>query len=691
MKIQIENVNNIKKCEIEIIENKFNIRYGINGTGKTSISKALLYNKNIEELNKLKPYRCLENSDIQPLISIDINISNVVVYDIDYIDKYLFQTPEDIMNNSFEVFIIPKDYEEMRSKIDILLSEVNEFICNNETIQKIATLKNNLFSQMSLTSNNQISKTSKISKNLLSNGNLITNIPKEASKFTNFIESDNSNAWISWHNKGKKYCDNDLKQCPFCSQNINETVKESILTVESLYSKNSIETYNSLNKTFDDAKDLFEANKYDDFKEAIDSKEFNLEKNNLFIKLYKEILYFSNRLSFGNKITFISLKNIDDIDKAIQSKKFDIEKIELLKNKSVLKIINEYNAKIDESLKNINELKKQIGILNSKIKTNVKKNINDINDFLEVSGIDYKVNQSEDEEHVYLTPLNFNNMVDIKNNLSYGEKNAFALALFAFENRDNQDSVIILDDPISSYDINKKYAILNNLFLDKKTLRNKTVLMLTHDLEPIIDLYKINSSIPDFVDGRYLENIDGSIKETKIKSEDILSVISQSKNSAKNVELPILNRLVNLRKYLEYNSKYEKTYNYLSSIFKGNREPQNKEGVKLSQNDISDAENEIKKYIPKYDFTEFIDCVTSIYGMKKLYTSTKNRYEKLEIFRMMLTNFKEKFNIDEAILKFINEVYHIENSYLFQLNPYDFNTVPEYIITICDREINKII
>ena len=41
-------------------------------------------------------------------------------------------------------------------------------------------------------------------------------------------------------------------------------------------------------------------------------------------------------------------------------------------------------------------------------------------------------------------------------------------------------------------------------------------------------------------------------------------------------------------------------------------------------------------------------------------------------------------------MKFINETFHVENSYVYQLNPYNYNQVPKYIIDICDREINKI-
>lgn len=43
MKIEIKNCNSIDYANISIKENTLNIKYGINGTGKTTISKAIQY------------------------------------------------------------------------------------------------------------------------------------------------------------------------------------------------------------------------------------------------------------------------------------------------------------------------------------------------------------------------------------------------------------------------------------------------------------------------------------------------------------------------------------------------------------------------------------------------------------------------------------------------------------------------
>ena len=43
MKVNIKYCNNIIEGTVNIEENKLNIKYGVNGTGKSTISKAIKY------------------------------------------------------------------------------------------------------------------------------------------------------------------------------------------------------------------------------------------------------------------------------------------------------------------------------------------------------------------------------------------------------------------------------------------------------------------------------------------------------------------------------------------------------------------------------------------------------------------------------------------------------------------------
>lgn len=83
--------------------------------------------------------------------------------------------------------------------------------------------------------------------------------------------------------------------------------------------------------------------------------------------------------------------------------------------------------------------------------------------------------------HVHMIAEISNN----KEHLSYGERNAFALALFMYNALNEDVDLVILDDPISSFDGNKKFAIINKLFMGSNSLKDKTVLLLTHEFNII--------------------------------------------------------------------------------------------------------------------------------------------------------------------------------------------------------------
>ena len=99
MEIKVENLGVITEGKIELKKNVVNIKYGINGSGKSTISKGIELSVKGEDLNKLRTY----GSEIEPTVSISEDISSVIVFNQDYVDDYLFK--DDLANNSFEIMI----------------------------------------------------------------------------------------------------------------------------------------------------------------------------------------------------------------------------------------------------------------------------------------------------------------------------------------------------------------------------------------------------------------------------------------------------------------------------------------------------------------------------------------------------------------------------------------------------------
>ena len=75
IKIAIENCNNISKGVISLEEEKLNIRYGMNGTGKSTLSTAISLFSQGKPMDDLKPFG--SDDEIIPTISIDGDIQGV--------------------------------------------------------------------------------------------------------------------------------------------------------------------------------------------------------------------------------------------------------------------------------------------------------------------------------------------------------------------------------------------------------------------------------------------------------------------------------------------------------------------------------------------------------------------------------------------------------------------------------------
>ena len=85
------------------------------------------------------------------------------------------------------------------------------------------------------------------------------------------------------------------------------------------------------------------------------------------------------------------------------------------------------------------------------------------------------------------------------------------------------------------------------------------------------------------------------------------------------------------------------------------------------------------------DYDNHLKFIRNDAELRKLYSDLENGYSKLQVFRMMDLVSKSNSNI----AKFVNETYHIENDYIMQLNPAKFQTVPDHILSACDKIVDE--
>ena len=142
-KIKLTNCNCIKEAEIEIVKGALNIKYGSNGTGKSTISKAIYCktHNNEDELRLLQPYDT-EDGQI-PDVECS-SFSKVKVFDESYVNSYLFEE-KSFLNNSYQVFLRSTECDKLTADIEVLLSELQGVFQNNEAIQNLRGVFTQIF------------------------------------------------------------------------------------------------------------------------------------------------------------------------------------------------------------------------------------------------------------------------------------------------------------------------------------------------------------------------------------------------------------------------------------------------------------------------------------------------------------------------------------------------------------------
>jgi len=105
--------------------------------------------------------------------------------------------------------------------------------------------------------------------------------------------------------------------------------------------------------------------------------------------------------------------------------------------------------------------------------------------------------------------------------------------------------------------------------------------------------------------------------------------------------------------------------------------------IPLDSSEILATAEVVRRYIPAFDYGQLVTDLKKPGALKARFDATMVGYEKVQLFRIMLALNPEVSKGDDVFTKFVNETYHIENEYVMQLNPRDFDAVPEFVIEAC--------
>ncbi|MGH1404360.1 MAG: AAA family ATPase [Alphaproteobacteria bacterium] len=699
MDINIQNCNNIETGIISIDEGKLNIKFAPNGTGKSTIAKAILYGATGEDgaMNELMPFKYREDNpdEKKPGITGIDNIENAMCFNEEYVSQFTFKQDE-LISNSFDIFIRTDSYKATEQEISELVLTIRQQFTNNPELETLISNLKELSAAFKITATGKLSKASTGMKGL-AGGNKIEHIPEGLEEYQPFIQSQKSVNWIDWQSKGHKEFSELSDSCPFCTEN-SKGRKEQISRVSQEYDKNLIKNLVGIIDAIGKLGDYFSADTKDKLGEITSLKEGMEKEHEAFIvNIKSQIDNLIEKLESLRGLSAFHFKEGENVSEKLPSYLLDLKFFDALTSEKTQEAITVINSSIEELSKKAGLLQGNINIQRREMKKMVEKYQKDINGFLSDAGYRYMVQivGEGDKSQLKLRHIDHSEHLSGGNqHLSFGERNAFSIVLFMYECLSKNPDLIILDDPISSFDKNKKFAMLKMLFRRdaEECLKGKTVLMLTHDVEPIIDTLKsVRKQFNNQVSASFLKLSKGQIDELDVLEDDI-KTFAQICQRATASECDIILKLIYLRRHYEILDDRGDAYQILSNLLHkretpiDTREPRNEGGEypEMDSGKAASGEQEITGYIEGFNYASLLAVISNTEGLKALYQDCQNGYEKLQVFRMLGLD-----SGNSVIQKFVNETYHIENEFICQLDPAKFDTIPEYAILECDKILQE--
>lgn len=496
-------------------------------------------------------------------------------------------------------------------------STIDKIISTTKCKDSISTLKSKFDEKLSLY--NSLPKEALIINdrlcldNKLSNDNYIIDLLKKEINKPIFGELENK--IIDELNKKDNFVDlnntkivlNNSKICPLCFQSLNEDHRHLIIdAINKIFDE---EANNHLNELKSIILNKISSYDFSPFLDIIDNDTKN-NINKIVDEINKDIETYTKEICNKEKNVFIPIF-INDLKMN--------EKLNLLENqiKKANKLIDDYN----DNILNIDKLKKELILINEQIAfctikplfdkyknltNNKSKDENTILDYEnEINRIKNKIDElnakkknfnlglqeiNDDLQLIFHTRsrlqlvlndgkyyVKSNGRIIQFNNLSVGEKNVIGLCYFfslirnGHSKKDvfSDEMLIVLDDPISSFDFSNKYGIysyLKKMFMEifKKNKLTKAI-VLTHELETLLNLDKIKgelnfSSIKFKIENQKL--IENKFKESIYKNMliEMVDLVDDNLDSATKI---ITSENINTtRRVLEafcsftYNKKY---------------------------------------------------------------------------------------------------------------------------------------
>lgn len=560
--------NDIKKDD-----NKVLIVYGSNGRGKSTI-KDLFQKENLE-----KKFGCESENQSNTLYNVFGN-NKFLVFDEKFVDQFVYFN-NSLQQNSMKIIMktdyINELYNEKAHANDIvnmILDTTNKYLSVIESFNSILNIKSN-------------TGTITTAKKRFATTFIEGNLPYKYNDLFE-ISDDNHRKW--WYEGLLIYKDNKLDSCPWCKTNIDSVNGDLKEQIDSVDNTKRIDA-----KLFSD-----KVEKVSNLSTIMNNTLVNEEVKNIISQLISEINVsvdqnVEEKILADMESLYSLLTNDNEIFDEIKAKVkildniLEMQDIDLINNIAKLKFfsiteeISELSNNLDYFIKYNKDIINGIKDSNKKLYEIIKSDEIDINNIIKSLGLKYYIEIeiypivssgiNENEKYMYLKSLNGNDVSqNIGNVLSFGEKSTLAFAIFIEQIRNSTDenTIIIFDDPISSYDIFRRYTSLG-IIQTITALQYKKIVILTHEsnfLMSIVSNYEHLTNVKCTILTELNES-EIEIKELHRQYDSEVNVYKDMLNFSSNFHISqrivALRQLHDLYQYITGNGKKE-LYDYICKL-----------------------------------------------------------------------------------------------------------------------------
>jgi len=252
--------------------------------------------------------------------------------------------------------------------------------------------------------------------------------------------------------------------CPFCS--VQSVDKSTAAQVSVEYESAAVKNMSVLRGVIDKLGRYFDPGYLKQLEELTTSiTDVTPEQDLFLVTLRGQVETLLRKLSALKGLSFHVLRDEENVAAVLSELKVDLALLHAVNSEATKSVVDLINGKLDDVAAQINEIRRGIGEQKTRVARQIKSNQDAINEFLRSAGYRYtvRIEPQADSYRMLLEHLDApGHLESASDHLSYGEKNAFALVLFMHHVQREKPDLVVLDDPVSSFDKTKKFAILQS-------------------------------------------------------------------------------------------------------------------------------------------------------------------------------------------------------------------------------------